>query len=606
MACSEIGFSALTDLVRPPGRRGRVPVQDNHPGNSIRSNGLSDHVIGRIYHQQEVRPAEQARSNSLGGSVASGEQKPSAQRGDESEFAFSEPETAAWDISDSRLLSRLIVERLCGETSYPEPADDTYESLTTLLKHAPDGLDYGEFNELLLLLNQDRVSRDFYDFFFGPGRVTLENLRRGVTRFRGFAMLRFGNFRFAYKDLITKKAEGVLRALAPYTVPTNRLKEEFDQRRPSIALGLTEIPKDKTWLLGYVAKRLLEDDVERLKEREAASSSLEDQREVEMLGLKYGPLVEAREMLERAALKNTDIYLAWDYMDVYVATSMRSRWEFEETYEFVAALFSSRALSRLKLRWFDPTQSLCRNRIDKGLVESLMLKRARCTVYMAQEIDSMGKDSELAATLAQGKPVVVYVPLADSDALEKKIQRFPLEYLVRRFLIHRADGTFDDARYRPSFEALDSGFEESIEEFLQASRVHRSEQPFVLWEEKEEEFRTRLGDRYQKVCKLLAMAEQYHYERRAEMLARTHPLAVQVNLASGVANGVLVVRSVDDCVNLLHGILTNSMAFTIRHLEEVGAGVTVLEEEISRCPFRVVTDYERLTNSFWNFYLEDS
>lgn len=39
-----------------------------------------------------------------------------------------------------------------------------------------------------------------------------------------------------------------------------------------------------------------------------------------------------------------------------------------------------------------------------------MLKRARCTIYMAQETDTFGKDSELATTLAQGKPVIVFCP----------------------------------------------------------------------------------------------------------------------------------------------------------------------------------------------------
>jgi hypothetical protein len=39
-----------------------------------------------------------------------------------------------------------------------------------------------------------------------------------------------------------------------------------------------------------------------------------------------------------------------------------------------------------------------------------MLRRASCTIYLAQESDTLGKDSELASTLAQGKPVVAYIP----------------------------------------------------------------------------------------------------------------------------------------------------------------------------------------------------
>ena len=68
------------------------------------------------------------------------------------------------------------------------------------------------------------------------------------------------------------------------------------------------------------------------------------------------------------------------------------------------------AVDNLKLRYFDPTQSHLDFRIDKGLIEGLMLKRAACTVYMVQETDTFGKDSELASTLAQGKPVIAFIP----------------------------------------------------------------------------------------------------------------------------------------------------------------------------------------------------
>jgi len=42
-----------------------------------------------------------------------------------------------------------------------------------------------------------------------------------------------------------------------------------------------------------------------------------------------------------------------------------------------------------------------------------MLKRARCTVYSVQDTDTLGKDSELASTLAQGKPVIAFIPELD-------------------------------------------------------------------------------------------------------------------------------------------------------------------------------------------------
>jgi hypothetical protein len=39
-----------------------------------------------------------------------------------------------------------------------------------------------------------------------------------------------------------------------------------------------------------------------------------------------------------------------------------------------------------------------------------MLRRAAVTIYMAQKIDTFGKDSEASVALGQGKPVIVYAP----------------------------------------------------------------------------------------------------------------------------------------------------------------------------------------------------
>ena len=67
----------------------------------------------------------------------------------------------------------------------------------------------------------------------------------------------------------------------------------------------------------------------------------------------------------------------------------------------IAEVFASPGLAKLKIRCFDPTQAYCLDRIDKGLAEGLMSKRAQCTVYLRKEADTLGKDSELASTLAQ-------------------------------------------------------------------------------------------------------------------------------------------------------------------------------------------------------------
>ena len=80
-----------------------------------------------------------------------------------------------------------------------------------------------------------------------------------------------------------------------------------------------------------------------------------------------------------------------------------------------------------------------------------------------------------------------------------------------------------------------------------------------------------------------------------------HPLGIQVNLYTGVANGVLVVRSLENCAQLLKTILLKQMEFTIEEEE----GFIILKERISDCIYRVDTKDNFLVNSFWNFYLKN-
>lgn len=128
--------------------------------------------------------------------------------------------------------------------------------------------------------------------------------------------------------------------------------------------------------------------------------------------------------------------------------------------------------------------------------------------------------------------------------------------------------------------------------------------PFYILASKEEEVfmeEHALSERKKEVCGILATAESKLSDSRAATLQQVHPLAVQVHLDTGVANGVLVVRSVDECAKLLRGLLLNSCEFDIERSRREGA--TLLVEKISRCPFRVLTDNETLTNSFWSRYL---
>ncbi len=110
------------------------------------------------------------------------------------------------------------------------------------------------------------------------------------------------------------------------------------------------------------------------------------------------------------------------------------------------------------------------------------------------------------------------------------------------------------------------------------------------------------NDVVEKVTQQLAnIAEKYNFDKRAAVLKNVHPLSFQVHLESGVANGVLVVRTVQECSEVLYNLLTNKLNFTIEFNEKEKC--TILREKVSQSAFRAVTEYEKLANSFWNFYL---
>jgi hypothetical protein len=305
---------------------------------------------------------------------------------------------------------------------------------------------------------------------------------------------------------------------------------------------------------------------------------------------------------------------------------MRDRWEFSETYETIKKIFADEKLGDLKLRWFDPTQSYEPYVLDKGLLEGLMLKRVRCTVYMAQEGETLGKDSELAATLAQGKPVIAYVQGVknkDREAFAVKLRGWDLRYFVKRLLTLKAEGFFNTydslAPAGKYFSALTKSPAASEQEgtqrlALEAGRVldtlssFETGRTFRLISREEDDFRRDRADLMDTASKLLAACETVSWDKRAEIIAKDHPLAMQLDLKTGVANGVLIVRSPGDCAKMIRGVLLNDLKFRIdkEKNEKTGEALaTVLKESETESRFRVVTANPTLTNSFWNFYLQE-
>jgi len=497
-----------------------------------------------------------------------------------------------------------------------------------------DNLGYEQFNEILLLLGEDRVERPFFEFFFLMSgdkkplkRIGKEKIKKGIIKFRGYAMLLCGNFKYAFKIWSKLKTwQELLKELAPHCVLWEAEKRKAKRCKP--ALETKAIPRNRTRFTGYLMKKELDHDLATLAAlgsqiygdqfvkdlnldqaqrnlmneivAKSGVNTKEWEGKIDLVSEQIRKLRDEFYATRKVAKANTLTYLTWDYIDVYFATSMREAWEFFSTFDFIKEVKPT--LRKMGLRYFDPTQSFTEERLDKGLVEGLMLKRAKCTVYFVQEADTLGKDAELAATLAQGKPVIAYVPKFPHRVLIKRIQEYPLKYLWKRTLVLKAEDVFIDNRFlvdvdnfglgEEGLRTFENAFFPELERFLYHGRT------FNFIESEEELFKEKFHNGYKDACKLLALAENRYWERRAETLKRKHPLGLQVDLSSGVANGVLVVRSASDCIRLISQFFKGGLKFRIENKEYVRQ----LVENSTDSTFRVVTNNRCLTNAFWNFY----
>lgn len=537
---------------------------------------------------------------------------------------FQEAEIEKIEPTDIKDFKLLIIKYLCDSNDLDEISHLDDDLLNKFLKKAKSqGLNYEQFNEALLLLNRDRISKSFYSFFFKGhllkankslqnGKITLEELKKGIINFRGYAMLCFGNFKFAYNKLSKKEFGDFEEIIERYCHDCT----EFFRKRPKQMLDIEKIDKDETPYTGYLMRDDINTFFERIKpivKDDNYKHYIED-AEIQK---------EKVERITNKAIKNTNTYLTWDYLDIYIATSMRNTWEFLDCYDFIRNLFNRESLKKFKLRYFDPTQCYLESRIDKSLVEGLMLKRAKCCIYMAQESDTLGKDSELASTLAQGKPVIAFIPLftkSELDDYARKISDYPYDYFLKRIQILNAEDAFTNDK---KMEEVNSGYMDIINKFLDNARNYleidfrkkREEGNIVVdffnWKnEQKDKFMSKFKSENKKdfkiLCKILAIAESQNFDKRAANLRKYHPLSLQVSLDSGVANGLLVVREIETCSELLEKILTNNLEFKIYDMSkdiEKKENCYSLIENISNCPYRVVTKDIKLTNSFWNFYL---
>lgn len=296
---------------------------------------------------------------------------------------------------------------------------------------------------------------------------SIKQLYWGLYRFYVDALLFFGSIRTAYQQLCKLSADELCSFFSRHMVddlggrgealPPSHIAKDNRYLISEMACKSYEIPEGDGTDASRIAQVLHElydqhvansrdpITVQQLIAGEYASNkyaALQPQLQLSSDDF-ANELLEARtdldEKIERvaklfaqarqSALSNTQMYLSMvGDLDVYIATSMRARSDFREMADFCETVFGDPQLQSLKLRYFDPTLSAAENHEDKGLIECLMVKRAKVLVLNAGGRDSYGKDAEAAMALSLGKPVIIFANDESRSSLFREVH--PLSRLI--------------------------------------------------------------------------------------------------------------------------------------------------------------------------------
>lgn len=293
--------------------------------------------------------------------------------------------------------------------------------------------------------------------------ISLSHLKWGLYRLYVDALLYFGNVRTAFRSLRDLRYDELECLFAQRRFDT----EAIERRGPP--LPLKSIAKDSRYLISEMAcksygnlgepsdlqqalmqayvthvtagnrsptvRQLLGDPPPAYKARQPEFMFSADEVLDEVIGseedlnAKVDRIASKFFESRQAALSNTCYYLSMvNDLDVYVATSMRSRRDFRSMADTCERIFSDTRLRGLNLRYFDPTLSAAEGHEDKGLIECLMVKCAKVLVYCAGERESYGKDAEAAMALSLGKPVIFYCDEEQRSRFYREVH--PLSRLI--------------------------------------------------------------------------------------------------------------------------------------------------------------------------------
>lgn len=522
------------------------------------------------------------------------------------------------------------------------------------------------FNSVLVFYNKGPISLSFFDKYFKRSAFSdMDSFQKAVEAYQIDAIRIYPTFEDAFMSMssssdiscilsqISKKDTtsygdrtewGCIQNIEDKLLPdlgyisAKQVRQEVTERKWLIEQLEILAGKDDKYLKGLTIKKKNKIDAYLRKFDSVFSHGINsslfvfDKDELSREAARLAPLQEdgrliQMERTQKIALKNLSNYLAADYMDVYIATSMRSEADYISVNSFVKSLFDTPRIRELKLRYFNPTQSWIDDRVAKGLVEALMLKRASMTIYMAQKSDTFGKDSEASVALGQGKPVIVYVPKLVIEGKE----RIDVEEFFKRSrgqlaeLYHglpaEESGEDDEINDTIDDEALISTILNSkisaVDDICICEAVRSVWADFDLYnevhrvpDELKENYRAWLDKVIvdsqintidltirEHLVKVL-IATSINFERRAKVFREVHPLALQVILSSGVLNGILVTRTVGQCAKIVEDIVKNEFSLVMNRDED---NYRVVEENTGST-IRVISRHMLLRNAFQSYY----
>ena len=369
---------------------------------------------------------------------------------------------------------------------------DTKNLIARLTRLAADPLRRTEFNQVVHLLHEAGISDGFFRFYFlekpehfypvgsvqggnawepnqSDGVRSIEQLAHGLRRFYIDALFCFGDLRIAYRLWRNKSFEELkayfakrrydekfLKARGPH-LPFHPIGKDDRYLISEMAYGAfaksagATATKLEAALLGGFAKGggktqtvgdliSLGSDASAEQQRDQfmlqfVADELRNQHVTSEKSLReIYDLHEKRYSAARArALENTRLYLSLvNELDVYVATSMRTRADFRTMADDCEIIFGSPSVAQYNLRHFDPTLSAAAVSEDKGIIECLMVKCCQALLYFAGERDSYGKDTEVAMALSLGKPAIILCPENGKGAERARFFRdvHPLSRLI--------------------------------------------------------------------------------------------------------------------------------------------------------------------------------